>query len=86
MLLVGKNMFLSRLKTNDCDLEQRCLQSEKKILLMVIDLKEFRWLVGRYLVKLNEAKFVGWIDFVRTLHLGLDSVDVADWKETQFLR
>ena len=47
---------------------------------MVIDLKEFRWLVGRNLVELNEAKFVGWIDFVRTLHLSLDSVDVAEWK------
>ena len=82
-------MFLFRLRTNDCDLEQRCLIAKwKEFRLVVIEprstLKEFRWLEGRRLVELDEVKLVGWIDFEGTVHLAQDSVDVAGWKEIHY--
>ena len=58
-------MFLFRLKTNDCDLEQSFLIVKwKEFRLMVIELHcTLKELVGWRFVELNEVKLVGWIDF-----------------------
>ena len=43
--------------------------------------KNFAWW-NYALVKWSEV--LGWINFVETLHLVLDSVNVADWKESHY--
>ena len=57
-------------------------QIENNMLESYADQREMVFLFS--LLFFNELKLVGWIDFEGTIRLVLDSVDIADWKESHY--